>query len=55
MVITFMVFIYAKNVVKTSFLSNQIDEKFQSNFIGEVKGLSLNKVFIKIIQSILQD
>ena len=55
MVITLWFSSKAKNVVKTSLdLSNQneIDEKFQSNFIGRLLvnfGLSLNKVFIKII------
>ena len=55
MVVTLWFSSKAKNVVKTSLdLSNQneIDEKFQSNFIGRLLvnfGLSLNKVFIKII------
>lgn len=55
MVITLWFSSKAKNVVKTSLdLSNQneIDEKFKSNFIGRLLvnfGLSLNKIFIKII------
>jgi len=55
MVLTLWFSSKAKNVVKTSLdLSNQneIDEKFKSNFIGRLLvnfGLSLNKIFIKII------